>query len=808
MKSSKILSILLSGLLGIASILTVTVSAESEMKDSGIDYTESTETINNPGAGYTSTLWYTCKPGDTPIKNPSGNLVLMFINIGAFSSGVNGITDEEGNYTEGTDYDLDSTFFEGLRGTLENCRNNGSTVAIRFRYDELGKNNPEPATFDQILKHISQIKENGVLEDYKDLLMFVETGFVGCWGEQHGGKYTSLEYKAQLVDAMLDLVPDDIPITVRTPNTFAKWAGIEVSEIDTWVSESGSEASRIGLYNDGYMGSDSDLGTYSNREKETTWIGNQALSTYYGGEFSGNLDWAMKYDTYLPENAIPEMYKTHLSYINSNIYQLYKDYTFGAEYDVENVDNTAYYGETVYKFIRDHLGYRFVLRDSDLSADVEQGGTLKLDMSVENTGFANPIRPQNAEVILERNGNYVKTELDIDTREWLSCTTTDSQLEFKIPGYLEAGEWNVYVRFSVGDTNVKDGYMRTVQFANDDIWNASLGANFVGSFNVTESSDISAITDNSFVQSNAVNPVTTSTGSLYTINNIVIPDGVRSSEAEWTESLKMAENGENKLYITNDDKYLYVMVEIVQESSAPVYNLQIKNASEDNKFYWIYYASNGFVYFNNGSYNGCECKRKGNYVEFKIPFGSVMNLKPGVVLSSVRVSIQDSGNEWVNMGELTSGEYIITDTFDIHSVSRTVNLMEKDSLSLNVVCSLDNGEYQWLHNGEIIEGATKTLYAIKNVSSNSEGIYSVRITSESGLVKETEICNLKKVYSSGIAGDVNIDGVVNISDAVLLHDYILNNVDSSKISLENSDVNADTFVNIFDLIKLKSILTV
>ena len=54
--------------------------------DSGINYTETTETINNPGAGYTSTLWYTCKPGDTPVKNPSGNLVLMFINIGAFSS--------------------------------------------------------------------------------------------------------------------------------------------------------------------------------------------------------------------------------------------------------------------------------------------------------------------------------------------------------------------------------------------------------------------------------------------------------------------------------------------------------------------------------------------------------------------------------------------------------------------------------------------------------------------------------------------------------------------------------------------------
>ena len=39
--------------------------------------------------------------------------------------------------------------------------------------------------------HLRYIRE----EDYKDILMFVESGFVGKWGEQHGGKYTSVDYK-------------------------------------------------------------------------------------------------------------------------------------------------------------------------------------------------------------------------------------------------------------------------------------------------------------------------------------------------------------------------------------------------------------------------------------------------------------------------------------------------------------------------------------------------------------------------------------------------------------------------------------
>ena len=298
-----------------------------------INYTESTETINNPGMGYTTTYWHAAKPNIIKVSNLVGSLVLMFIDIGAYSSGIN---------EEQIDYDLDSAFFESLQKLFENCRKNGATIALRFRYDANGKINPEPKTFAQVLNHISQIKNSGLLEEYKDILMFVESGFVGAWGEQHSGKYCSLENKVQLLDTLLDAVPDGIPVTVRTPNIIAKWLNISEDKLDTFVSEKGSRASRVGLFNDGYMGSDSDLGTYRYRENTVKFFYNQMRYTYFGGEFSGNINFAKQYDTYKPENAIKEMYKTHLSYINSNIFQLYKDYIFGKNYDIENVDNSAY----------------------------------------------------------------------------------------------------------------------------------------------------------------------------------------------------------------------------------------------------------------------------------------------------------------------------------------------------------------------------------------------------------------------------------------------------------------------------------
>ena len=188
----------------------------------GIDFTESVGTILNPAAGYTNTIWAVCKPGETPVYSPTAKLVLFFIDIGAFSSGING----------SEDIPLDDTFFESWKQTFENCRKNGCTVAVRFRYDANGKADPEPATYEALLAHIDQLDEHGFFTDIGEDLVFVESGFVGKWGEQHGGKYTSLEYKAKLLQKMLEVVPAPVPVTVRTPNIFAEWAGIKMSDIN------------------------------------------------------------------------------------------------------------------------------------------------------------------------------------------------------------------------------------------------------------------------------------------------------------------------------------------------------------------------------------------------------------------------------------------------------------------------------------------------------------------------------------------------------------------------------------------------
>ena len=130
--------ILAAGMAVLCSVLPLCPAASAQgdgLVDSGIDYTERVGTVRTPGAGYTSTLAFRCKPGETKAYNPTGDLTLLFVDIGGFSSGSNGTTDSDGNYTPGTDYELDETFFKSMRTTLENCRQNGCMAALRFRYD-------------------------------------------------------------------------------------------------------------------------------------------------------------------------------------------------------------------------------------------------------------------------------------------------------------------------------------------------------------------------------------------------------------------------------------------------------------------------------------------------------------------------------------------------------------------------------------------------------------------------------------------------------------------------------------------------
>ena len=243
-----------------------------------------------------------------------------------------------------------------------------------------------------------------------------------------------------------------------------------------------------------------------------------------------------------------------------------------------------------------------------------------------------------------------------------------------------------------------------------------------------------------------------------------------------------------KLYAKADDKNFYVMSTAKQNADAPVYNLQLKNNGE---FYWIYYVCNGFVYFNHEDYNGCRCVWSEDMVEFKIPF-DVMGLQAGTELTDLRISMQDSGNDWVAKSDVKAPAATVGSDFFVISRFTDVRIKNGEDYSYTVIAETEGDtKYQWSKNGEILTDFTTETISLKNITSADEGEYTVKITSASGVKKTVSAFGISITddLSEYLAGDANCDGTVTMADAAAVFQS-LGNYDKYALS-ENGAVNAD-----------------
>ena len=124
-----------------------------------------------------------------------------------------------------------------IRDKLEQVRAGEGVTMVRFNYDGPGfswvsAEHPDDGYVDQkiadvepdkevILEHISQIAP--ILEEYEDVLMGVDGGFFGPWGEMHSSTFgTSPEAYVWLLDALLEAMPKSRSITVHA-GAFLSW---------------------------------------------------------------------------------------------------------------------------------------------------------------------------------------------------------------------------------------------------------------------------------------------------------------------------------------------------------------------------------------------------------------------------------------------------------------------------------------------------------------------------------------------------------------------------------------------------------
>ena len=235
----------------------------------------------------------------------------------------------------------------------------------------------------------------------------------------HDSNYENIDQIRQLAEAMAAAVSPEIYLAVRTP---AQLRGILRTKTPLASSQTGdgSLASRLGLFNDGMLGSVYDLGTYDDTPLTSSSTPGEK------GSRSDELIYQYKLCQYVPnggevtvdneyndlENAIADLATMHVSYLN-------------AEHDPEVLSkwkNSVYTGSDIFSgvngfdYMSAHLGYRYRLKTSSLAFRSLLDDTARLYLTIENTGFSSAYRTFETTLVLknENTGESEDLETNID----------------------------------------------------------------------------------------------------------------------------------------------------------------------------------------------------------------------------------------------------------------------------------------------------------------------------------------------------------------------------------------------------------
>ena len=431
-------------------------------------YEESKETLRNPDRGFYRLVQVKLEKGDQDFQDFRGvieNINEEDTDVSIISFQVNLI-----NYVEDTE--ISDKKIDDINEYFSIMREYGYQVIFRVVYDSEGVENPEPE-FDEILSQIDRLHD--VYVENEDIILVVEAGFLGSYGEWHSGKYDEdINKRNELIEKLLDIIPEKIQINLRRPSFITDYTGSmdTVTKANAYSSE---KIARLGLHNDGYLASDTDLGTYEEEEREQSlnWQGKQTMFTIFGGECQN------KDSIYTDlENAIPDMNKRHCTYMNKTYDREVKEKWKNLIYNGIGIYNN----ETGYKYIQDHLGYRLVLRNSDI--DILNTGNIEVKIKIENVGFANIVREKQIVLILKSDNEKYSIKTTIDIREKEQDGFYEFTISEELPEDIKSGNYDLYLNIQEPYESLMENNNYKIKLANTHTWDEEVGANYIGSIEI------------------------------------------------------------------------------------------------------------------------------------------------------------------------------------------------------------------------------------------------------------------------------------------------------------------------------------
>ena len=361
---------------------------------------------------------------------------------------------------------IDEGFLEELREGLSLISDSGIKVFLRFKYNN-GEGDDAP--LERVLEHIAQV--GPVVTEHADVITHLEAGFIGYWGEWHSstnGLDEDEDAQQQILEALMDAVPDDMMVAVRTPMHKEALYGEPLTEDE---AHTGTYKARLGHHNDCFMATESDAGTYhyTDIERWKDYVVEDTRFTVRGGDHCSARPEEDRGDC---TNTMAELESMHWSYL-------------GVNDGLPHFDNWR--EEGCFDELERRMGYRFRLIDAELPPQVRPGGHFALGVTLHNEGFAALFNPRPVQLVLTGDGvRHVLTLDGVDARRWEAGEDHRIEGMLQLPADMVAGDYTLSLALPDRSAALADDPRYAVRFANVDVWDEASGVNVLGVIEVTD----------------------------------------------------------------------------------------------------------------------------------------------------------------------------------------------------------------------------------------------------------------------------------------------------------------------------------
>lgn len=420
----------------------------SGVSNKTVTYQTSNDIFLNPERGYRVGLQLMGGDNLATMRSRGYSVLQAYVSLRAFKSGP-----------------ISDAYLTQIRSRLTDVRNAGIKVSLRFWYSWSETEADAPKAV--VMNHIAQLTP--ILKDFSDVIMVLQAGFIGAWGEWHSS-LSGLDNDTDRRDvfmALTNALPKDRKIQVRYVGALRLFAPSGLTETQAF---SDPVLSRLAFHNDCFMVNQSDAGTYAWSDPQRTLDRDylQAMVKYMpvGGEMCGDVptQGTDPYNRRTPEGQLAEFQRFGWSWIANDFgnVQIWKDWG-------------------IYDTIERNLGYRLTLTQSVVPNTLTLGKSrLTLNFSLKNVGWAAPFNPRLVRLVLRSSKQSYTFNLNIDPRKWYAGTTQTINIDEALPTNMVAGQYEVLLHLPDPYTTLTNRPEYAIRLANPNVWEATTGYNKLG----------------------------------------------------------------------------------------------------------------------------------------------------------------------------------------------------------------------------------------------------------------------------------------------------------------------------------------